>query len=185
LARDTIGFVPRVLIIMMLPAVFGAGCSALPDSYPPPPQRQPLPTPSAAALSYFLSMSNPNADAYIVQGISLDTEGTGYRWTFEHPVLRFLVPRMDHPKLVMDFALPERVFRTTGPMTLTFSLNGKYMDRSTCMRPGQLHYEHEVPAELVHWDAINLVSIDPDKVWTSPADGTRLGFVVSRVGFVE
>jgi hypothetical protein len=170
---------------MMLPAVFEAGCSALPDSCPPPPQRQPLPTASAAALSYFLSMSNPNADAYIVQGFGRDTEGTGYRWAFEHPVLRFLVPRMDHPKLVMDFALPERIFRTTGPVTLAFSLNGKHLDRSTCMRPGQLHYEHEVPLELFHWDAINLVSIEPDKVWTSPADGTRLGFVVSRVGFVE
>ena len=130
-------------------------------------------------------MSNPNASAYVVQGIGADTEGTGYRWAFAHPVFRFLVPRMDHPKFVMDFALPERTFRTTGPVDLTFSVNGKFFDRMTCRLPGQLHYEHEVPTDLLRWDAINLVAIDPDKVWTSPSDGSKLGFVVSRLGFVE
>jgi len=130
-------------------------------------------------------MSNPNASAYIVQGISDNTEGTGYRWAYAHPVLRFLVPRMDHPRLVMDFALPERMWRITGPVTLTFSLNGRFFDRWVSTAPGQLHYEKEVPAELLHWDALNLLSIEPDKVWASEADGNKLGFVIARVGFVE
>lgn len=142
-------------------------------------------TSSSAALSYFLSMSNPNAAAYIVQGISDATEGTGYRWAYEHPVLRYFVPPMDRPKFVMEFALPERIFRITGPVTLTFSLNGKRFDRTTYSHPGQLQYEHEVPPELFLWDDINLVSIEADKVWTSQADGRKLAFVVSRVGFVE
>jgi hypothetical protein len=157
----------------------------MPDSYTPPPQRPPLVVPSSAGLSYFVSMTDSNASAYIVQGIGRDTEGTGYRWTFEHPVLRFFVPRMDQPKFVMDFALSRRTFRTTGPVTLTFTLNGKAFDRKTWQLPGQQHYEYEVPVEFFRWEAVNLVAIDPDKVWTSPDDGAKLGFVVSRVGFVE
>ncbi|PWT96802.1 MAG: hypothetical protein C5B51_32675 [Terriglobia bacterium] len=173
------------LILLVVTCFAGTACNSLPDSYPPPPQRQPLITPSSAGLSYFLSMSNPNAAAYIVRGIADDTEGTGYRWAYEHPVLRFLVPRMDHPRFVMDFALPERTFRTTGPVTLTFSLNGETFDRTTYNHPGQLQYAHDVPSGLVRWDAVNQVAIEPDKVWTSPADGTKLSFVISRVGFVE
>jgi hypothetical protein len=130
-------------------------------------------------------MTNPNADAYIVQGISSHTEGSGYRWAFAHPVVRFLVPKMDHPRFVMDFALPPQTFQSTGPVTITFSLNGKFLDRSTWTSPGQLNYEHEVPPGLIRWDAINLVAIDPDKVWMSPQDGAQLAFVVARLGFVE
>lgn len=130
-------------------------------------------------------MSNPNANAYVVQGVSDATEGSGYRWALAHPVLRFLVPHMDHPKFVMEFALPERIFRLTGAVTLTFSLNGKSFDRFICSHPGQLQYEREVPPEFLRWDAINVVAIEPDKVWTSPGDGQKLAFVVSRLGFVE
>jgi len=130
-------------------------------------------------------MSNPHANAYIVQGIAADTEGTGYRWTYAHPVVRFWLPHMDRPKFHMDFAYPERVFRLIGPLTLTFSVNGKQFDRVTYQAPGQLQYEREVPPELLRWDAINLVAIDPERLYTSPGDSTALGFVVSRLGFLE
>jgi hypothetical protein len=161
-----------------------AGCANLPD-YGPPPQREALPGPDSSGLSYFLSMSNPNADAYIVQGIAAHTEGSGFRWAFAHPVLRFLVPRIDHPRFVMDFALPETTFRATGPVTLSISLNGRAFDHPRFDHPGQQHYEHDVPPQLLRADAINLVAIDPDKLYTAPADSVKLGFPLSRVGFVD
>jgi hypothetical protein len=161
-----------------------AGCAKLPD-YAPPPQREALPGADSSGLSYFLSMSNPNADAYIVGGIEAHTEGSGFRWAYAHPVLRFLVPRIDHPRFVMDFALPETAFRVTGPVTLSISLNGRAFDRARFDHPGQQHYEHEVPGDFLRSNAINLVAIDPDKLYTAPADGVKLGFPLSRVGFVD
>jgi hypothetical protein len=170
-------------LIRFVPALLAAGCSQLPD-YPPPPQREPLPRADPTHLSYFLNMANPNANAYIVQGIGDKTEGGGFRWAFAHPVLRFLVPPMDHPKFLMDFALPEPTFRVTGPVTLTFSLNGRFFDKRRFAEMGQQHYEREVPGGWLRFGALNLVSIDPDKVFTAE-DGVRLGFPLSRVGFVE
>jgi hypothetical protein len=167
----------------LVPALFAAGCNQLPD-YPPPPQRQALVRADNAALSYFLNVANPNADAYIVQDIGDTTEGRGFRWAFAHPVLRFLVPPMDHPKFVIDFALPEPTFRVTGAVTLTFSLNGRFFDRRRFAEMGQQHYEHEVPDGFLRFDALNLVSIDPDKVFVAE-DGAKLSFPFSRVGFVE
>jgi hypothetical protein len=170
--------------IALASALVAAGCAKLPD-YAPPPQREALRGPDSSGLSYFLSMSNPNADAYIVQGIAAYTEGSGFRWAFAHPVLRFLVPRIDHPRFMMDFALPETTFRATGPVTLSISLNGRPFDRPRFDHPGQQHYEHDVAPQLLRADAINLVAIDPDKLYTSPADGVELGFPLSRVGFVD
>ena len=91
---------------------------------------------------------------------------------------------MDHPKFVMDFALPEPTFRVTGPVTLTFSLNGRLLDKQRFAEMGQQHYEHEVADGLLRFGAINLVSIDADKVFVA-GDGVRLSFPFSRVGFVE
>lgn len=169
--------------LMGLVPLLTAGCNALPD-YPLPPQRESLVRPEATTLSYFLNVANPNADAYIVQGIGDKTEGGGFRWAFAHPVLRFLVPSMDRPKFLMDFALPEPTFRVTGPVTLTFSINGRFFDQQRFDKMGQQQYEREVPAGFLRFGALNLVSIDPDKVFRAE-DGAELGFPFSRAGFVE
>ena len=39
-----------------------AGCTRLPESFPPPRQRTPLTVPHTGALGFFLSMTDPNAD---------------------------------------------------------------------------------------------------------------------------
>jgi hypothetical protein len=170
-------------LISGITVLVAAGCNALPD-YPPPPQREALIRPAATGLSYFLNVSSPNADAYIVQGIGDKTEGGGFRWAFAHPVLRFLVPSMDHPKFLMDFALPETTFRVTGPVTMTFSINGRFFDKRRFVEMGQQHYEREVPDGFLRFGALNLVSIDPDKVFVA-GDGAKLGFPFSRAGFVD
>ena len=47
-----------------------AGCTRLPESFPPPEQRAPLTVPQAGTLGYFLSMADPNADAYLVKDVA-------------------------------------------------------------------------------------------------------------------
>ena len=163
--------------------LLAAGCNQLPD-YPPPPQRPALVRPDGSGPSYFLNVANPNADAYIVQGIGDQTEGRGFRWAFAHPVLRFFVPSMHHPKFLLDFALPEPTFRVTGPVTLTFSINGRFLDERRFREMGQQHYEREIPEGFLRFGALNLVSIDPDKVFVAE-DGAKLSFPFSRAGFVE
>jgi hypothetical protein len=161
-----------------------AGCSRLPESYPPPVQRAALVVPARGALGYFLTMADPNADAYLVKDVATEGPGT-WRWAYDHPVLRFLVPEVPELKFAMDFAIPARTMRDTGPVTLTVTINGKVLDRVRCETPGEQHYAHEVPAGMLRPGAINLVGIDPDPVWVSKADGGRLGFILSRAGFTE
>ena len=131
-----------------------------------------------------MDMRDPNSDAYVVSGIAERTE-VPWRWTFEHPVLRFLVPETGRLRFTLDFSLPERTFRETGPVTLTFTINGRLFDRARFDTPGQLHYSHPVAPELLNLHGENRVAIDPNPVWVSKADGGKLGFIISRVGFAE
>jgi hypothetical protein len=178
------GFVTRSFNLILLSMVLFAGCTRLPEYFPPPEQRIALTVPPPGVLGYFLSMADPNADAYLVKDVADHGPGT-WRWVYDHPVLRFLVPDVPRLKFAMDFAIPERTMRETGPVTLTFKINGVLLDRLRCERPGEQHYSHDVPPQLLRINAINLVAIDPDPVWVSKADGGRLGFILSRAGFTE
>jgi hypothetical protein len=178
------GFVSRIPILAILPAAILAACNRLPQSFPPPAQKTALFVPRAGALGHFLSMADPNAGQYLVKDIADHGPGT-WRWVFDHPVLRFALPAVTRVNFAMDFAIPERTMRETGPVTLTIRINGAVLDRPLWDKPGELHYAHAVPPEMLRPNAINLVAIDPDPVWVSKADGGRLGFILSRAGFTE
>jgi hypothetical protein len=96
-----------------------------------------------------------------------------------------MVPDAGRLRFVMDFSLPERTFRETGPVTLTLTINGKLFDRARFDTPGQLHYSHPAAPEFLNLHGENRVAIDPTPVWVSKADGGKLGFIISRAGFAE
>jgi hypothetical protein len=169
---------------MLLPLLACTGCSQLPDAYPPPPQRTALVIAAPTGLGYFVSLSDPNADDYLVRDFA-PSDGGASRWALDHPVLRFFVPAASGLRFTMDFALPERAFRETGPVTLTFRINGDLLDRHRFDAAGQQHYEHDVPARLLRNNGVNLVAIDPEPVWVSKTDGGRIGFVLARAGFTD
>jgi hypothetical protein len=164
--------------------LLSASCARQPETYPPPEQRPPLTLPPPTPFGHFVSMKDPNAGAYIVADIA--DRGPGpWRWAYSHPVLRFFVPAVPRVSFAMDFSLPERTFRETGPVTLTFLVNGAFLDRYRCDDPGEQHYSHSVPSAMVRPNEVNVVAIDPDPVWISKSDGGRLGFILSRAGFTE
>lgn len=162
---------------------FWTGCGNSP-SYPPPEQRAPVSGASPSTFGPFVSMSDADSGQYVVQGLASASEGP-WRWAYDHPVLRFWVPDLQRASFTMEFSLPERTFRHTGPVTLKLTVNDKVFDTVRCETAGQRRYSREVPPDILRKDALNLVSIEPDKVWTSKDDGTKYGFILLRAGFVE
>ena len=51
--------------------------------------------------------------------------------------------------------------------------------------PGGTHAPHQPTPEWIEKDAEATLSAEIDKLWVSPEDGTRLGFILSRIGFQE
>ncbi len=78
--------------------------------------------------------------------------------------MRFYLPALTRAKFTMAFVLPEETFRVTGPVTLTFSINGRILDRVRYEKPGEEQYTHQVPPEFLKPQAINIVGVEPDKV---------------------
>jgi len=162
-----------------------AGCSGAPEEFPPPLQRQ-MPEPvEIKPHGPFVNMNDEDADEYIVRDIQPYVEGTGWRWTREFPELRFVLNRTKGLKFTMDFAFPEFNFNQTGPVTLSFFVNGQLLDKVRYTTPGDRRYEKPVPAAWLKPGPFTVVRIVVDPPWVSPRDGVRLGFVLHRAGFVE
>lgn len=162
-----------------------ASCVDIPDTYAPPIQRQPLYEAPRDGLGSFVAMSDPKAQSYIVAGVHDSEPGSAWRWTGQRPELRFAVPAAKALKFVMDFALPEATFKDTGPVTVSFFIEDKLLDKVRYDQPGEKHFEKPVPASWLRTDLAMHVRAELDKVWVAPADGARLGLLLARAGFVE
>ncbi len=125
-------------------------------------------------------MADPATDSFIVQGFRAKSEGA-WRWAHDHAVLRFLLPETGPLKFTMDFTLPEKTFRETGPVKLAVSINGHSLDAARYDHAGDYRYERAVPENWLRQNGENLVAIDPDKTTTAE----KLGFVLTGAGFTE
>ncbi len=149
-----------------------------------PPQEEYSPAPDPGVPPAFLEMGDPRATDSIVRDISATAEGAGWRWTYEKPTLKFHLTDRNRQTFAMDFTIVEMAFRSTGPVILTCLINDRVLARVVCPRPGNYHLEREVPAAWLAHDPV-MVQASLDKVWTAPADGARLGYVLIRAGFAH
>jgi hypothetical protein len=136
-------------------------------------------------LAVFMQMENPEVGDHILADIREFVEGTGWRWTNEHPRLSFRLPRTKGWKFRMDFAFPAPNFQDTGPVTVSFLVNGRLLDKVRYTQPGDQHFEKAVPASWLRAGEENVAGADIDPPWIAPRDNVRLGIVLHAAGFVE
>lgn len=161
------------------------GCSRQPDWYAPPVQRKPLTGTEFSGLGHFVAMNDPQADSYIVRDVAKTVEGGTWRWTGPKPELRFFLQAIHGLSLSVDFAIAEITIKDTGPVTLSFFINGHLLDKVRYEEHGNKHFQKPVPPEFLKANADNSVVIEPDKVWISKLDNAQLGFILTRAGFVQ
>jgi hypothetical protein len=128
-------------------------------------------------------MGAPGARKLFVQDISDKLEGS-WRWCQQKPTVK-VVASNQNLKYMIDFTLPDVTFKDTGPVTMTFSLNDHVVDRVRYTKAAQLHFEKAVPSNWVLVDKENLLAAEIDKMWVSKQDGTRFGFVLTRIGLTQ
>ena len=95
-------------IYTLLSLSFLSGCANIPDSYAPPMQRKPLTGTEASPVGHFVTMSDPNSDAYIVKDVSPAAEAGTWRWTGKRPELRFYLETTEHLNFKADFSIAVR-----------------------------------------------------------------------------
>lgn len=171
--------------VLLVPLVLSAvGCTGIPDTYAPPVQRKPLTGVDPGSLRAFVRVNESGAEAHFLKDVNLFLEGGHFRWTQQQPTFQFQVPQRPGMKLKVDFALHSAVLEKTGPITITYLINGKQFDRVRYTKDGEQHYEKPVPPALLSAGAPTIVTLSLDKVLQTP-DGNKLGLILTAAGFVE
>ncbi|HEV8040414.1 MAG TPA: hypothetical protein VGP62_16215 [Bryobacteraceae bacterium] len=174
---------PRILSILLLGAL--CSCERYPDSYPPPEQRHPVEGVNPDPSTMFVEMSSPDAAWHFVKDIEPGVPGDQWHWTKQNPTLRILAVTTQNLKFSVDLSLWDVAFRQTGPVEITFLVNGRTLDKIRYTSPGEKHFEKPIPADWLTTDVESIVSMNIDKLYTAPQDGVKFGFILSRIGFVR
>jgi hypothetical protein len=177
----------NVVLIRILAVTFLLGlcaCDRAPESYPVPEQRQPVEGANPVAGNMLIDMETSDVGQHLVKDVYQYT-GSPWRWTGSEPTLKVLVYTTDHLKLTADFTLWDEAFKQTGPLELTFLVNGKTLDSVQYSSPGAKHFEKPVPPDWLTTDVESTFGMKIDKLYVAPQDGAKFGVILSRIGFVQ
>ena len=157
-----------------------AACDRLPESYPPPEQRPPVESFNPGPDSMMVSMANSDANPLIVKDIYPGT-GIPWRWSMREPTVRVLVLSTANIKYSADFAIWDEGFKSTGPLEISYLVNGRVLDKVRYDTPGNKHFEKAVPAD---WLTTNetTVALSIDKLYIAPIDKKQFGVILTSLG---
>lgn len=158
-------------------------CRNIPAPYAPPEQRTVFGNFRPYRISHIVSMDTPEGMQQVVADI-LAPSG-GWSWTGKHPTVKIPLRGNQHVQYVADLAIAEATFKTTGPVEIQFQVNGHVLEKVRFTEPGKHSYVRDVPSDWVIPGKENLVGAQIDKLWTSPDDGTKLGFILTKIGLIE
>ena len=103
-----------------------------------------------------------------------------WRWTGRNPTIRLKAPPNLARAYSIEFAIPERDLRITGPVTLTFLVNGHVLDRKRYTAAGAYVFEKQIPPEWMATGEATLAA-EIDKVLPVP-NGPPFGFLIVSIG---
>ena len=164
---------------LSLVAVLPVSCVKTPESYPIPEQHQPFRA-NSADPEYVVAGAR-DASQFFVRDIRID-EGL-WRWTGAEPELEFTLVSRSNRTLVYEFVINDQTFKHTGPVHISFFVNGKLVARERYDTPGDKKLEKLIPDELLQGREKTRVMARVENVWRSP-DGVIFGILLKRAGFV-
>jgi hypothetical protein len=169
------------LWIALVPLVW-LGCARIPDLHPP--EQRPAAPASWELDPPLAEMGAADAAEYIVRDVGAGEKGGAWRWTFERPELRFILNSTRGQRFQADFGVIAATLAQTGPITVSFEVNGRLLGRIRCATPGDRHFEQPVPAEWLSTREYTRVAIQVDPLFVAE-NGVKLGVPLHRAGFVE
>ena len=158
-------------------------CRNMPAPDAPPEQRVEFNEFRTHRISRTVNMDDPEAMQRVVSDILVPADG--WTWTGKHPTVKVRLRGTQNVQYVADLAIAEATFKTTGPVEIRFEVNGHELERVRFTAPGKRSYVKDVPAAWLLPGQDNIVSAEIDKMWTSPGDGAKLGFILTKIGLTE
>jgi hypothetical protein len=156
----------------------------MPGPFAPPVQRQPLEDFRPYRMSAIIDMSDEDATTHFVQDLTSNAAAT-WRWTGQRPTLRVRMRSAEHLRYTIDFGIAGAMLAQTGPLTVSFLVNERILDRVRYDHDGAQHFEKAVPAGWVTAGEDVTVGASVDKPWIPPEGGPQLGIMLVRMGLTQ
>ncbi|MBV8820299.1 MAG: hypothetical protein JO022_18200 [Acidobacteriaceae bacterium] len=172
-------------ILVAACGLLACACHRLPETYAPPEQRHPFEGPSLGRASMMVNMNDEDAVSHIVKDISHQLEGGSWRWCEKRPTVKILLIKTRGLKFTTDFTIWKGCLEQTGPQTVSFFVGDRVLGRVRYDTPGYKHFEKPVDAAWLQTAQDTVIAEEVDKVYVDPKDGTKLGFILTNVGFVR
>jgi len=160
-----------------------AGCSPVVE-YAPPAQKVMPEGPNSLRDRPLLRMRDPDIDHFIIEDLMSYSVGQ-WRWTRQHPRFRIFVADPNGRELYLRFALIDSVFRQTGTMTISMTVNGRALAAAKYNAPGEYEFSRPVPDDLLREHSPAIVGLDIDPVFIGKEDGAILGIYLDTVGLLK
>ncbi|HEX5432392.1 MAG TPA: hypothetical protein VFW83_10525 [Bryobacteraceae bacterium] len=173
----------RSFLLPCIAAMCLSACQNMPEPYAPPEQRQAFENFRPYRIDEVIQMSDQEAPAHFVSGI-LDLNGS-WRWTAQRPTLRLTMRSIDHLHYLIDFTIPGVTFDRTGPVTLSFFVNHRLLDKVRYTSPGVKHFDKPVPDGWVEANQETTVAAEIDKLYVSKKGAAPLGFILTSLGLKQ
>jgi hypothetical protein len=174
----------RIICVCLLVCCIAA-CDRLPESYAPPPQRFPIETVNPYPDAMMVSMGDSNADRAIIKDIYGSSPGTPWRWTKQEPTVHVLVVSNKNLTYRVDYTIWDEGFTTTGPLRISFFLNGKLLATVHDLTPGNKHFEKKIAEQLLTVNTEATLAFRVDKLYVSPRDKAVFGVILTRLGLEQ
>lgn len=176
-------FVISRILLLVMGALLTVSCGRQPGVFAAPPQRSLDLGHDPNSTLAFVTMDDPQVDDYLVNDISPQR---GFRrWAFIRPELRFRLLDTSHLTFTAEFAIPEVTFKVTGPVTVSYAVNGRTLGALRCSHAGDFRLEKSVPEGLVEPGKPVRVTFEANPRWISPEDGAQLSFLLRSAGFTH
>lgn len=130
-----------------------------------------------------VKMNDEDAPAHFVKDIGHKLEGGSWRWCEKRPTVKILLVKTQGLKFSTDFTIWEGCLKQTGPVSISFFIGDKLLDKVRYDTAGYKHFEKAVDDAWLQTADETLVAEEIDKVYVDPQDGTKLGFILTNLGF--
>ncbi len=180
-ARTTCLPGPVGVTLVLIAALFLAGCDRLPETYAPPEQRHPLEGFNPGPESMMVEMSDPGANPRIAKDV-YPLSNPFFRWTAQNPTVRALVVSTGNLRFLADFAIWDDGLKTTGPVEIAYLVNNQVLEKVCYETPGMKHFEKVVPPAWISADSEATLAMSIDKVYVAPRDHMKYGVILLRLG---
>jgi len=168
------------LLVLLSALLLLASCDRLPESYAPPLQRHPVEGYNFGPEAMMVEMGEVDASLHIVKDI-YGPDDPSWRWTAQEPTIKMLVLSSQNLRFHADFGIWNDGFKTTGPLEITYLVNGRVLDKIRYATPGVKHFDEPVPDGWLGANAEALLAISVDKIYVAP-NGMKLGLILLRMG---